>query len=281
MASFRVRLRRGLASGAVRSLRLLAAGKRRFLGRADCLFVCAMPKSGSTFLVNALVEATGHVPLFLGYDHLNEQDLYLPRLVDAWSLPLVAHQHTRATRANLALIREFHIRPVILVRDLADAAVSLADHLEREARQTPILNLGDEALGWDRAGRLDAVVDLAMPWYVQFWAGWAAALADGRADGMVLRYAELAASPVEAVERVLAFHGIRRARPALEAAVARAQGQGSRLNRGIGGRGRAELTERQHARIARLAGYYPAVDFTPVGVPSDGVAADRPAEEDR
>ena len=94
MASLSQRLERGLKTTTLRTLRLNLRTKRLFTKRRDCLFVTCFPKSGSTFLVSVLAETTGYVRQFLGYDHLNEQDLYLPNLIDAYNMNIVCHQHT-------------------------------------------------------------------------------------------------------------------------------------------------------------------------------------------
>ena len=62
-----------------------------------------MPKSASTYFAELLVRSTGFLLYNLDYNHLNEQDLYLPRLVDSWPMDIVSHHHTRATRENLRL----------------------------------------------------------------------------------------------------------------------------------------------------------------------------------
>ena len=174
------RLERGLKAREHRKLKLALSWKRRFSRRGRTLFISAMPKSGSTFLVNVLCGCTGYAQQFLGYHQLNEQDLYPPNLLDVWSRNVVAHQHTRAHAPNLDLLDRFGIRPVVLTRNLFDATVSLADHLERESAETPIFNAPSDFAERERCERLDMVIDLAMPWYVQFFADWALA---GRQEG--------------------------------------------------------------------------------------------------
>ncbi len=257
------RAERALKTFGGRGLRWQLRYKRLFARPGRAVFVTALPKSGSTFLVNALREATGFLPFFLGAHHLNEQDLYPPKLLDAWAMDVVCHQHTRATAPNLSLMRDFGIRPVVLVRDLGDCVVSLCDHLETESGTTPVLNVGADFTELGRAARLDLVIDLALPWYVQFVAGWSR---QSEVDTLWLTYDTLMAEKTDTVARVLDFCGIDAA-TGLEAAVARAAGGNSRFNQGRSGRGRAELSAAQRARIAALAAHFPGVDFSPVGLP--------------
>lgn len=237
--------------------RLALAWRKLLLPRGDCVFVAAMPKSGSSFLVKALAEATGHTQMFLGYDHLNEQDLYLPRLIDSWGQDIVVHQHLRVTQANLDLLKVFGIRPVVLRRDLPDALVSLADHLNTESLATAAVTMPPEYRTWPRARQLQAVIDLAAPWYVQFMAGWEASAAE--ADALVVDYADVVADPASAVADVLDHYRIERSAADIEAAVARARNGAVRFNQGIAGRGAAEFSPEQLARLIELKRHYPAL----------------------
>ena len=259
------RLERGLNTSSRRGLRLILRLKRLFGRRGHTIFISALPKSGSTFLVNVLAEVTGYQSFFLGYHQLNEQDLYLPNLIDAWSLNVISHQHTRASAPNLALMRQFAIRPVILTRDIYDATVSLTDHLERESPQTPLLNVPDDFMTRGRAERLDMVIDLALPWYIRFVADWRLA----EQDCLWLRYEELTTDGVGVVRRILAHHGLDREAGAIERALIQARGDRSRFNKGIAGRGAEELSDSQKARIVALTRYYPAVDFSALGLPAE------------
>lgn len=260
------RLERGVKTRQHRKLKLALAWKRRFSRRGRTLFISAMPKSGSTFLVNALCDCTGFQPQFLGYHQLNEQDLYLPNLLDAWSRNVVAHQHTRAHAPNLDLMDRFGIRPVILTRNLFDATVSLTDHLERESAQTPIFNAPPDFAGRERSARLDMVIDLALPWYVQFFADWTLASRESGRELLWLPYEELAADGAAAVARVLQWHGLSIPETRMAAAVESAAGARSRLNRGVAGRGQQELTTAQRQRIAAYCRHYPDVDYSTVGI---------------
>jgi hypothetical protein len=246
-----MRVRRALNSTQRYGGRFALAWRKRLLPRGHTLLVAAMPKSGSSFLVKTLAEATGFAQMFLGADHLNEQDLYLPALIDAWGLDIVAHQHLRATPANLRLLREFRIRPVVLRRDLADALVSLADHLQTDTLVTPVVTLPPAYRDWPRQQQLQAVLDLAAPWYLQFLAGWQGAAAE--VDALMLDYAEVTRDPAAAVAAVLRHQGIARAGAEIAAAVARAQAAAPRFNQGVAGRGAAQFAPEQLAQLDAMA----------------------------
>ncbi len=78
MATLRQRLGRTLNTTSIRFLRANLRFKKTVSPRANCIFITALPKSGSTLLTLMAVEASGYLQFFLGDDHLNEQDLYPP-----------------------------------------------------------------------------------------------------------------------------------------------------------------------------------------------------------
>ncbi|MBT3370205.1 MAG: hypothetical protein HOA08_10615 [Rhodospirillaceae bacterium] len=259
------RLERGLKTTSRRGLRLNLRLKKLFGRRGKTVFISALPKSGSTFLVKVLEQVTGYQTFFLGYHQLNEQDLYLPNLIDAWSMDVISHQHTRPSAPNLALMEQFAIRPVILTRNAYDATVSLTDHLERESADTPLLNAPGDFMLRERAARLDMVIDLALPWYIRFVADWAGAK-QAKDNCLWLRYEDLIEDGAATVGRVLAFHGIAAEAAVIERALLQARGEGSRLNKGVAGRGTDGLSPAQKIRINDLTRHYPGTDFTCIGL---------------
>ncbi len=267
MTKLTQRLERALKTTSIRGLRLNQRFRRTFSKRADCLFITAMPKSASTFVVASLAEATGYLRFFLGQDHLDEQDLYLPKLIDSWSMNIVCHQHTRATKPNLERMAEFSIRPVVLTRDIFDCLVSLRDHLENESAATPTFIAPDGLLARDKSDQLDALADLAAPWYLSFYALWKEAEARGEAEVHWLAYDDVMADANSALKGVLDFYGLEGATDAVDAAVASVrEAGGTRRNQGTPGRGREQLSTEQIERITGLSRHWPHIDFAPIGI---------------
>ena len=256
------RLERGLKTTSLRGLRLNLRLKKLFGRRGKSLFISALPKSGSTFLVKALGEVTGYQHMFLGYHQLNEQDLYLPNLIDSWTMNIISHQHTRPSAPNLALMEQFAIRPIILTRNAYDAVVSFTDHLETESSETPLLNVPTDFMHRQREERLDMVIDLVMPWYIRFTADWTRA----DQDCLWLRYEDLVANGANTVGRILSFHGLEKDQAVIERSLIHAKGDDSRFNQGVAGRGGEELDTAQKSKIQALTRHYPGVDFSPLSL---------------
>jgi hypothetical protein len=270
VATFSQRIERSVLNTGSRGLRLTLAFKKLFGRRGRCLFITSFPKSGSTYLVSALARASGTLNYFLGDDPLNAQDLYLPKLVDSYAINVTCQQHTRATAPNLALMREFAIRPVVLVRDLGDAMVSLRDHLERESRQTPVITVGDDFFSRPQTAQLDHLIDVAAPWYLDFYAGWQAAAVAGMAVHW-LTYEQLMADKAAALQAILNYYGIETPPADLSAALGSADGsEGTRRNVGGSGRGAELLSPDQQARLGDLGRHYAHLDLGPIGLAANG-----------
>ena len=65
--------------------------RRATRGSGHSLFIAAMPKSASTYLVRLIEEVTGFIPHSYTFDAHQEHDLYLPRLIDGYGMNTVSH----------------------------------------------------------------------------------------------------------------------------------------------------------------------------------------------
>jgi hypothetical protein len=246
---------------------------KRMLGkRGDTIFLASVPKCGSTFLVNALVAVTGYPMTGLCYGReRQEQDLYYPRLVDAYGRDTVTRHHTRATVPNLQLMRMFSIRPVIVVRNFLDVVPSIHDHLYKTNFRFPFLYANDRFPELDEKAQIDFIIETGLPWYFHFYVAWFDACASGETEALWITFEEMVADWTGTLRRILEFHGLERTDAQIGRALEQTRGLGAdalRLNKGKVGRGKLKLTEAQRQKILDLARYYPWVDFSRVGIPS-------------
>ena len=231
------------------------------------MWLVAAPKSGSTWLGTMLESVYGwpRVPLLDCYDRREQEiDVRMMTLhpnVDIFS----PHQHTRASHPTLGIIQMFRIMPVVLVRDLFDTVISLRDHLYREHHIMPWAYFDETIYTLDPEEQINALIDLMMPWYINFYVSWFYAEKNGLCRLHWMTYRDLKADPESCVRRVLDFTGVMRSDEVIEAALQASRQANTRRNVGLQGRGQA-LTEEQRNRIARFAEYYPKVDFTRIGL---------------
>ena len=252
-------------------LRVAAGFKRRFVRPSGpYVFVACMPRTGSTFLTETLCELTGfkRVELTDAFAE-NEQELDVPRLLDAYSYGSVTQQHVCANRRTVELMRDFGIRPVVLVRNIFDVVVSIRHFLLTEGcGKWPTFFTTDERFRrLDEQSQYEQIVELGLPWYFDFFVSWAEATARGALDTMWLTYEAAAADWPAALRRVAGFYGLE-VSSGIEGALARttARAASLRLNKGLPGRGDAVLEAATRERIRRYTRFYPDVDFTPIGL---------------
>src|SRR5215472_7029658 len=226
------------------------------------IVVAAAPKAGSTFLVNSLIQMTGlrGFRLCAAYS-TNEHDLYLPALCLMNRYGCVSQLHMKGTFHNAALLRSFGIKPIILVRRIEDIVVSLQHDLRGKAER-PSLGTGrsgysflwqDETTkGLSDEQLLDMVIDLAVPWFVNFYVSWHRLCAQGAVDALWVTYEELFGDKEKTLRGVLAFLGMSAAPidPAVLAHKYRT------FRDGRVGQGASTLTAVQRERLRERFSYY-------------------------
>jgi hypothetical protein len=235
---------------------------------APHLLIACQPKSGSTFLKNALNAVTGFRDVFLFHSSgQSEQELFFPSLLEFATIPTVTQQHCRATEANLQLMQAFGMGAVVLVRDLADVVISLRDFYNQGA----VLGTFFHPDSWKALTpeqQTDTLIDHIVPWHFQFLAGWQQADRERRVPVLWLTYEELMAEKAVTVEKVLAFYNLAAPGDKIAAVLASLAGEHrlNRFNAGVSGRGREQLTPAQQARLHHLTAAYPGTDFSSFGL---------------
>lgn len=239
--------------------------KPESLGRH--IFIACVPKSASTFLKNVLVALTGYKDLFAVYAAgQNEHDLYLPTLTEYADAHSVTQQHCRASEANVQMMQAFGIRPVVLVRNIFDAVISLLDFYKQGAFfnsyfRADFMDLDDET-------RVDLLIDNIVPWYLQFVASWALVEKEKRLEIYWLSYEDLTKNKIAAVEQLLAFYGLGAAPASIRKTIdlTESDTRRNRFNKGVQGRGKTSLTDPQKERIRNFTKYHPSTDFERIGL---------------
>lgn len=233
------------------------------------VFLAAMPKSGSSFLSRALERALDYRHSYLAFDYQNvEQELYLPRVLDAYGEGTVVQQHLKGNEPNLRILREFGIRPTVQTRNVFDIVVSLRDHLIRERLDNiPTLFVPPSYPELTRDRQLDIITSIFAPWLILFYVSWKRAEMEHGCELLWLRYEDCVDDWAAAIKRVAAFYGLEDQLSDIGNAIdGSLSDPRSRVNKGVVGRGEEQLSRRQKEWIRQLGSYYPEVDFSPVGL---------------
>lgn len=237
------------------------------LPRRPTLLIASMPKSGSTFLATALQNATGFRRVFLGESFMSVQDLSEAAIIDNLPTACVVHQHLEANQPNLCLLRRYRLPIVFQYRRLDDILVSIQDKLETDPWITPSFAAGPDFTALSAEEQMDGLLRLAGARFVQLYAGWQTACAQGWVEGLTLSYETMLEDKPAAVRTVLDHFNVTVRPDAIEQAVAETETAGTtRRNAGVVGRGRSRLSERHYRMLTDMAAPFPWVDFRPLGL---------------
>ncbi|MEM6506144.1 MAG: hypothetical protein AAF711_11925 [Planctomycetota bacterium] len=205
------------------------------LPRRPHILIACMPKSASTFLATAIASMKGFKRYRLIPDYsAREQELCEIRLSRYNQRTYVAQHHVRHSAWTAGLIEQYHLTPVVIVRNLADTAISLRDHFRREpqgqgstSRLLPHhADLPDEQLD-------AAIVRLTMPWYLNFYVGWRLA-----GDVPIFDYAQYTTDPATVIGQILEHAGCPQPRGEIDASLGRVDKEKvAQFNVGASGRG--------------------------------------------
>ncbi|MGO9115180.1 MAG: sulfotransferase domain-containing protein [Thermoguttaceae bacterium] len=232
------------------------------------LWHVAAPKTGSTWLTTILTRLLGWRTncLVNSWDRREQEVDLRPLLIDTDANLFSAQQHCRFSEPTRAFIEQFHVRVVLQGRNLFDTCVSVRDHLVKQDTISPVAYVDQSFLGLPEQRQFDFVIDLIVPWYLNFFATWFEGKRRGDVDFCWVGYETLIQNPAATLNRVLEYVGESRTDADLDAALQFASKSPTRLNVGRAGRGAEILTERQQARIRQLRDYYPHIDFSPIGL---------------
>ena len=239
-----------------------------FSGRHECVLVACMPKSGSTFLTNCLSGLLGLQRTRSTYGgYRNDQNLYPPYLINILGRKSVCQIHMKATEANLELMEMHSIRTIVLVRNIFDTVVSILDHLYSEDIRVPTFWVGQEFFELTENQQIDAIVELAIPWYVGFFVSWYEADLEGTVHPIWLTYEELTTDPAATLRLVTEAFSIDKSNEEIDEALKKVGRRNVRFNKGVSGRGQQRLSESQIMKITGFTRFYPSVDFSRIGIP--------------
>ncbi|MBU0966582.1 MAG: hypothetical protein KKA54_09400 [Proteobacteria bacterium] len=167
------------------------------------IFIACYPKSGSTFLLHALMQCLHQERIKLVAHHETQQ-LYYPYLLDNFQVSGIEKRHMLATRPNIDLFKQFHIRPSILVRNIFDVIVSSVDYLRPELqwpRQCGTISKEFFRLPFDK--KVDYLIAVAVPWFISFYVSWK--LAESEFEINWLSFEQVMADKIAGIQKILLY----------------------------------------------------------------------------
>lgn len=226
-------------------------------GQSRVIFLACMPKSGSSFLREALLNITGFPRGYarqeydgrIFFEH-NEHDVFEEKVVSLYKTGVVIQQHTKGTLHNYRVMNKYGVKPLILYRNIFDIVVSLKDHYERESQHLPVGYIPEQYFELDDEGKYLFIIKNNLPWYFDFLSSW---LEASRHISMLeINYEEMVADRLATLSKILAFYQMNYSHTQIEDALSQVDQKKSRKNVGRAGRGQS-LSAANRREIIELA----------------------------
>jgi hypothetical protein len=241
---------------------LQAAGARRPL-----LLLAFAPKCAGTYFRQAALHALdGQLVRMCHAQGGRDGTLYLPNIL-AWCLDddapaTVSHIHMQALDGNRHFIEAVGLKPVIMIRNIADTLASFLDMLEVDpvARAEGLnCQIPGNFCDLDRGDKLDFMIEVIAPWYASYYATWKNFSDAARDTVCVLYYREFCDNPADTLHRAIVHAGFATTRFQCLKSVERAweEKEAYRYNKGVSGRGKDYFAPRHFKRLQKLLSYYP------------------------
>ena len=234
------------------------------------LLLAFAPKAAGTYFRQAAMYATdGQLVRIAHAQGGRDGTPYLPNVLvcclDADSPESITHIHMQALAANRHFIEAFGLKPIIMIRNIADMLASFWDMLEFDptARAEGLnCQIPENFVDLSRAQKADFMIDIIAPWYMSYFATWKSFVDDAPATTRVLHYRDFCSDPATSLHAALAHAGFFISRAKCSAALDRVWKERSdyRYNKGKQGRGKEYFSPFHLEKLRRLLSYYPQLE---------------------
>lgn len=230
------------------------------------ILLSCFPKSGSSFTASVISETGNYERMGLVYAYgMREQELDSRKCYQLRNTSFIAQHHVRHSEYTAKLIFQYNLTPVVLVRNIYDCIVSMADHIRSENYKWPMCTLFEEHCNLSDHDLHLMVTDYFVPWYINFYVGWITS----PVNPLLVTYEGMVDDQVTFFEKILRADGYQPKEREIDDAIEICMSgkHKIRLNNGVINRGKI-LPSEVREKVHQLVSYYPSIDFSPVGIKS-------------
>ncbi len=172
----------------------------------------------------------------------------------------VAQMHLRYSEPSGNLMKEYDIRPIVLVRNIFDIVVSVRDHYRNQAVFMSMAYVNDDMKEWPDERLHDFIAEMVVPWYINFFMCWQEC-----DEKLLISYEQVMADKQAAVRKIVDYMDLEIPEGGIEKAFETSGKANTRKNAGVSGRG-SELSDEVVEKIRYKASLYPDTDFSLIGL---------------
>ena len=236
-----------------------------FSKKANHIFITCTPKSGSTYLLQLLASLLEYdIKIFIAAFDRTEQDVFEDAIEKVKKLNTVTHQHTRCTNNTIRILNKYDIKPVILTRSLYDSVISMRNHMIQEPENSwwSMGYINDDFYNMDTSSQYDFVIDLILPWYINYYVSWYTYTTIQNENILWITYEDLMKDKLGTLKKIYQYYEIDFNVDENALLIAEKNIEGKTRKTVIkDNQKKTDLTEYQKKKIDKLTTYYPNVDF--------------------
>jgi hypothetical protein len=143
------------------------------------IFVSSMHRSGSTHIARVLGELLRFRPASMaGMFGEGRETHDINPISSQILIPYgyqIFHMHTPASSGNVVILRDNGIRPVVVIRNIADTLVSIRERILKYGPLLPGVIVIQEFQEWSKDQQYNWLIDNVASWQMQFYVSWCVA----------------------------------------------------------------------------------------------------------
>lgn len=235
--------------------------KNKSNGDEKHVLLACLPKSGSTFIAKTIVNITGYdFVQFQPYRATNEHNILPGVFYSNLNKNTVTQLHIKPSILNKKLLQEHDIKVVYLTRNILDSLRSIHHHILNENDQWFMFTAVEDYQNWHTERQFDFLIDLVLPWYVNFISSWQYEIEKGSLNILEVSYEDFKTNNIKVISKILKFYGLDYDNNAIKKGIDESYNNKLKL-RFTKPETKINycFTPKQMTTIERIVGYYPNV----------------------
>lgn len=223
------------------------------------IFIACLPKSGSTFLADVLVQISEYKfiqfqPIRGTNDHNINYDLLLSYLNE----DTVTQLHTKPNDHNKLLFENYNMKIVFLYRSILDSLKSFHSHLIKENDRWFMFSVAENFQQWSTEKQFDFIIDLVAPWYIDFIVSWKKEVKINEIDVLEIDFDDFKLDNKRVIGEILDFYCIEKTNDRINSGLKKSMDHKEKLRfNSRSSRSTYQFSETQITKVEKLLSYYP------------------------